>query len=618
MRNRLLITVLVLVTGAAVALAVRARLLPERGPRAAPPSSAERVLDIMESCTEDALPCSSTATPDDAGRWRPRRAIVAVVPSRLATGPFRVPGQPCTLRLGILAGSTSRQRVVLVSGGQRRLLFKSSPTAEAASVWEDHVLPLPVEPDRPFELHFEADRAASSPAAAQVACSSPHIVCSTPPPARAVRPNVVLVSIDTLRADHLGVYGRHPSLTPHLDALAASAWVFEHAYTTAPWTLPAHASMFTGSYPDEHRAVSSLDESPLRFRLCGKTLAERLRAYGYATVGISAGGFVSAQFGLDRGFDVWRVSPETSLDSTVPLAEHHLSAPRPKPTFLFLHTYDVHGPYPDPEGADVPHGQRADPAWEAVVSLGFHGYLKLGRFRGPAQVADAYARAVRRVDDSLGGFLEWMRRTGLMERTLLIVTSDHGESLADHDPYYGHELTLSEALVRVPLIVSAPGGGSRRVCKLTSLVDIPALVLGTLGLPIPASSGRDPLLDPEPDSRRSVRGMATASGAQYAIRYPWKVVTAADPARLTAPVWSRGIRSDRQVYDLAHDPSERDNLAPSHEVEAVRGLTEWLRRSKVPEDFSGFEDVTPELVRQLEALGYLYPPPGPETAKGER
>jgi arylsulfatase A-like enzyme len=308
--------------------------------------------------------------------------------------------------------------------------------------------------------------------------------------------NVVLVSIDTLRADRMSLYGGPRPTTPHIDALAKRGVHFTHAYSPSPWTLPAHASMLTGKYPS---ALSSNFDAPL-YRMA-PLLSTMLKARGYRTAAVTGGGFVSGAFGADVGFDSFKT---TNVDDAVGWIRT-----RPgDPFFLFFHTYATHTPYHDRrylEGLDP--GRLAHIYEKGVFWIGLHLQLTCGEFDyTPAE--REYARAfydggVAVADEMVGRIVAELEHAGVLDRTIVIVTSDHGEEFWDHTgrgAYHGH--TLYDELLRVPLVWYEPdlSGAGKARDEPVDLVDIVPTVLARIGAPMPVGlDGVDlsPLLDGE-------------------------------------------------------------------------------------------------------------------------
>jgi arylsulfatase A-like enzyme len=338
--------------------------------------------------------------------------------------------------------------------------------------------------------------------------------CTTPTPSAptiARQPNIVLISLDTLRADRLTAYGGQ-GRTPNLDRLAAESVVFSHTYAQATETLFSHASLFTSRYPSELGPVDYTFQFPSDV----PTLAEVLGVYGYATGAFVGGGHLSPAFGLQRGFDRYLSPVEwgSLWHTAAPALDWIDGVGETQPFFLFLHGYDAHSRYlkPTPVGylyadASAPppargivrdrHGtdQLADGVWYrrarfpdlfdlakgrpwdslARETLAARTDLEGIRF-GPTtarHVRDVYDGAASYADLQFGLFMAELADRQLLDHTWIVVISDHGESLGE-DGLFNHRLGLSEAVLRVPLLVRPPGGltNGRTVEGLSALLDV--------------------------------------------------------------------------------------------------------------------------------------------------
>src|SRR2546427_3150515 len=286
---------------------------------------------------------------------------------------------------------------------------------------------------------------------------------------RPARPNLLLVTIDPLRADHVGVYGAVSVSTPTLDALAARGVRFEHAQSPVPLTGPSHATILTGLYPPVHgvrdNVVFALDPSH-------KTLAMRLKAQGYRTAAFVAAYPVAAAFGFRQGFDAFSENFKESpipgagaprrANEVVDDALGWLTKPGDGPFFVWMHLYDPHAPY------DPPEPYRTE----------FAGRL----YDGEIAFADA----------QLGRLFEWLRYSGRESDTVVAVLSDHGESLGE-DGELTHAVLIYGATLHVPFLLAGPGRpGCATVPARVTTVDVAPTLLRLLGLPPPPEmTGRD-------------------------------------------------------------------------------------------------------------------------------
>jgi arylsulfatase A-like enzyme len=424
--------------------------------------------------------------------------------------------------------------------------------------------------------------------------------CAPPAPR-----NLILVSIDTLRADRLGCYGYARPTSPALDRLAARGVLFEQALSPAPWTVPAHASLLTGREPRSHhvRTARGLLDPAI------PTLAQWLAARGYDTAAIVNTHFLDSRRGLTRGFAHLSTVPEaegtgSAAQRVHELALRWLAASHERPFFLFLHHYDVHGDYaPEPAYRAMFTSPYDGPATGTTLQLGRvrRGELKL-RQRDARHLSDLYDAGIRQLDDELGRFLARLERAGKLDDTLLVVTSDHGEEFLEHGDVF-HGRTLYSELVRVPLLVSGPGvPRGRRVAVPVSLVDVVPTASALLGVPPPPGvEGRDvgPAWRGGADSGdgRSFgfaadHWMAQAPGAfrRAVQRDGWKLHYSHPEGRL-------------ELYDLASDPGELRDVAAEHPervAELRPALDAWLARGEQGETL----ELDADEAERLRALGY--------------
>jgi arylsulfatase A-like enzyme len=395
--------------------------------------------------------------------------------------------------------------------------------------------------------------------------------------------NVVLISIDTLRADRVGVYGAYRPLTPAIDALAGESAVFTEVWAPWPETSGSHMSLFTSRYPSEHGVKSFINAPPASMEL----LAERLRREGYLTRAFTEDGGVWAYAGFARGFSaysehrspdfVYRGEAATTFADASRWVETHSA----RTFFLFIHTYQVHAPYAPPRNyrtlfADMPGHEP----------------------NGQEGNALDYDREVRFTDDQVGAFLATLRRLGLSERTIVVLTSDHGEEFGEHGGT-GHGRTLHREVLQVPLIVSAPGLlGAVRVASPASLLDVAPTILELLGL----------AADPE---HRGVSMVATARATASRIDRP--IFSEVDRVDRNESIRFVAVHDHRRsaITDLrdgssrcygADDPAEQ---RPGSDCPDLTALIEEHRRAVIPAGAPQTPPLDPHLIEKMRALGYV-------------
>lgn len=390
------------------------------------------------------------------------------------------------------------------------------------------------------------------------------------------RPNIILISIDTLRADRVGAYGHESAQTPHLDRLAREGIRFENAYAPTPLTLPSHASMLSGLDPPEHGVRLN---GSYAFPRDVPTVATMLSDAGYDTGAFVSAYVLNASFGLERGFGTYddRASAtrlhiaERPASETVDLALDWLRNRSDRPFFLWLHFFDPHAPYEPPE----PFASQF--------------------------AADPYDGEVAATDAQIGRLLDWLDEYGLADSTLVAATSDHGEGLGDHGEQT-HGLLIYDSTLRVPLILrppapadeSAPAERGRVIREPAHLIDIAPTVLGAAGVEAPgAMRGYDLLALPPPADRVSY------AESQYPMAFRWSPLEAWREGR-----WKYIRGHDRELFDTAGDPEESANQSGG-QAERARAIESALDRFlHETESLHEAEFAAPEL-EQIETLGYV-------------
>ena len=382
-------------------------------------------------------------------------------------------------------------------------------------------------------------------------------------------PSVVLIMIDTLRADRLSLYGHRRTTSPNLDRWARdNAVVFENAFAPSPWTLPSHASLFTGLDAVRH-GVNQGYPLPPTF----PTLSEAFRRAGYATVGVTGGVYLTPEFGFDRGFDsfvAWRGEEEGELRAGLERALARLDELGSRPFFLFFHTYEVHAPFRPREPYYSAFGGRSPvgpttllPA--ALPPCADDGYQVRQRpERDGAEVSADDIRTLRQLYDAgvaytdahLGRLLERVR--ALRPPPIVVVTSDHGEALGERG-LAGHAY-LYDFNLRVPLVVSAPGLPPGRVTSQVRLIDLPPTLTDLAGLPplrdIDGTSLRPLLTGRGESAGRDAWSYAASTNQGVALRVDgrWAYF-------FNNTAWS-GACGHEELYDFRVDRTERTDLAP--------------------------------------------------------
>jgi arylsulfatase A-like enzyme len=417
-------------------------------------------------------------------------------------------------------------------------------------------------------------------------------------------PHVILISVDTLRRDMVGIYQPgERSVTPNLDALARTGAVLDDVRAPSSWTLPSHAAMLTGRLPWRLGVRNVTD----KIGPDAVTLAERFAATGYDTHAVVTHMFVDAPYGFDQGFDAIDHPPTEAAPAAVDDAVAWLSG-RKRPSFLFVHLYDPHWPYDPP--ADTPSELLVDAPTELRAQLDAHtdAFAFIEALRsGPPELTRAalvlYRAEIWGTDRELGRL--FTAAAASKRPALVVVVSDHGEMFGRHD-MYGHGLTLFEGEVRVPGIMTGPGvPPGRRVPGPISLIDL-APTLDEL-------TGRAPLS--AYDGRSFASGLATGRGqpprwlagenhsltddpVRYLCDSAWKWQSGID-----APIKGRRVHYEPGWYDLSSDPHEDVRLTPDEGVPHLADMLQLLFSGG--SEAGGDVTLSPAERDRLRTLGYL-------------
>ena len=431
-------------------------------------------------------------------------------------------------------------------------------------------------------------------------------------------PNLILITLDTTRADHLSCYGYQRQTTPNLDRFAADALRFTRCYAVTSWTLPAHASLFTGKFPSAHGAQYD-PEGPLELTqgIAGNpawryyrarplsdkevTLAQILRAEGYATGAVIAGPWLKQVFGLDLGFEEY--DDENFIDrgsegggelngrpgedvtrAAIDFVDRHAD----EPFFLFLNYYDPHSPW-------IPE--------EAFLKRFWKGPQPTPEQRDEFNNA-LYDAELAYMDHHLGRFFEHLLQSGLYEESWIVVTADHGELLGD-DGMYGHGNSLSQAEVHIPLIIKEPGADRPRRTddSIVQQVDVMPHLLERLGLPKPPNMQGVPIPGrghPIVAEVYPLPFMGASKGWRQ--QGDWRVIFH-DRYKFA---WSGN--GTHLLFDLEADPTEAENILerePERGERLERILTKYIEELPEPGELGDVGQVDEETLEMLRGLGYI-------------
>src|SRR5262245_39327701 len=403
-------------------------------------------------------------------------------------------------------------------------------------------------------------------------------------PASAGRPSILLVSIDTLRADHVGSYGYRAAATPVIDALAARGLRFEQAETVTPLTLPAHASLLSGTFPAFHGVR---DNGSFYVGDEVTTLAEVLKAHGYRTAGFVGAYVLDHRWGIAQGFDHYyddfdlsRFEMAAGLDAAqrpgsevVDHALAWLAGEGDQPFFAWVHLYDPHSPYAPPE----PY-----------------------RSRFPATLEGAYDGEIAATDAQVGRLVDSLTSSRRLENTVIVVVGDHGESLGEHGEQQ-HGFFVYDASVRIPLIFAGPRVPTRAVPDQVRIVDVMPTILELAGVGAPPAVQGVSLMPLGRGERQDLLGFSETWYPRY--HYGWSELTAVRDGRYKFIAAPR-----RELYDTKTDPGELHDVAASNPrvadalERALAGMTAKLAIAAMPQQP---RPVDPDVEERLRSLGYV-------------
>jgi arylsulfatase A-like enzyme len=426
------------------------------------------------------------------------------------------------------------------------------------------------------------------------------------------RPDILFVTIDALRADHLSSYGYQQFTSPAIDAFARNAARFSNAIAQAPYTKASIASIMTGQYPSAHKTVTAsvpfpetmtghLTTAPIVTDLLPSsmpTLAEALRAGGYQTLGFTANPFLIEAFGFARGFDRFRFYPGTDFARGERIVFEAVDAARDadgrRPLFMWVHFMEPHSPYtPPPLTAGMFHVEGLPQPIPSQVSI--PGWLLPGSPRDLRQYVAAYDDDISAVDAAFDTLLRELRSMRGWRDTIVVLTADHGEQFLDHGGWE-HGSNLHDELIRVPLVIQAPSSLPGVIDAQVQLIDLFPTLLEMAGAPLPATSGRaiEVLWNPKSPSHPA---MSEIVGIQSTLREEGFKLIAFPTGQV-------------QLFDLARDPHEKVDVAVANpaRVHAMQTALDRMRAEALEAGRDVHAEVVPidpDVARRLRALGYV-------------
>ena len=458
-------------------------------------------------------------------------------------------------------------------------------------------------------------------------------------------PNVILISIDSLRADHLGCYGYPKATSPNIDILANEGVVFTNAISTTTWTLPSHISMLTALYPEVHQVIHDGNKLSDKAVVC----AEIMKEAGYLTAGFVSGPYLSSKFGYNQGFDIYDddtisyssneeshrgiTSPKIHQQITKWLEQKYRSS-----FFLFIHYWDVHYDYAPP------------PPFDTMFDSDYTGTITGKNFetnkrinpqmskRDLEHIIALYDGEIAFTDSYIGKLMKYLKHLGIYENTMVILTSDHGDEFFEHG-CKGHRNNLFDETLKVPLIIkfpsslASPSPLGMRINQQVSIIDIVPTFLDYLGItPYTALDGQSllPLIAGNIGTGTEIQHrFADLHGFMKCVRTnQFKYIHIAHHEKARKKEMRRFSlhrlfdkirhhddmkveeREPTLLFDLQHDPMERHNLAmsnPELKIEMHHILMNWLSEAKILAANIGKSDFEYDenLKKRLRDLGYI-------------
>lgn len=423
------------------------------------------------------------------------------------------------------------------------------------------------------------------------------------------KPNIVLIIIDTLRADHLGCYGYERDTSPNIDKLARNGVMFTQAISQAGFTLPSIASILTGKYVGPREFPNPNKNYSLKEQII--TLPEILKEYGYKTAAFTGGGYLSSIYGFNQGFDIYEDSKDwIGLEGLLPLVYKWLEQNKNEKFFSFLHTYDVHAPFDPPEPFKNMYVSNYQGQFKDIF-LDYRLFRKINGLEKQENlikltkddidyIVAQYDGGIRYVDTLVGNLIDKLGKLGLSDNTLIVLTADHGQDLMEHGHIW-HRDVYDEG-IRVPLIFSYPDylPKGKTIDAQVRSIDLLPTILDILGI----------------RRRRSMDGISlmplVRAERNKHISYAYSIGTNIDSPRASIRTedWKLifTVKNDRyELYNLNKEPDELNNLLGEEEAQfkllKVK-LNDWMNEVPIMFEKTGlilYEDTK----ERLESLGYI-------------
>jgi arylsulfatase A-like enzyme len=459
--------------------------------------------------------------------------------------------------------------------------------------------------------------------------------------------NVILISIDALRADYLNSYGYSKfTVSPNIDALGRDGILHVNHITASPWTTPSHMSLLTSMHPSSHGVIQSFQEFYEAMAGRGKfnslaaerlTLSEALKASGYSAGAFTGGITLDGKIGFDQGFttyisDMYKMS-DSNMGRMLEWVDRHTGAP----FFLFWHTFEVHAPYLsgdllsddraglreelDQLGAKI--GDESSLPRHANAGMLFKSLLKRHGALDPDVCTTLYAGGVLSVDRWIGRLVAFLKERNLYDRTLIVLSSDHGEEFADHDPrkfYDEHGHSAYEEMIRIPLIVKLPKSrhAGLRIQSPTRAIDVMPTVLDVAGIALKEHEMQGESLVPLWEGRQAVERLAFTEGAKASQevkslrtdRFKYIIEIAAETVTSRGRSFIPAVPQRTLLFDLTADPTETVNVLdkgglPDSAELATLMDTRLRAFAAAKRGRVGEVELDEETLRALKGLGYV-------------
>ena len=436
-----------------------------------------------------------------------------------------------------------------------------------------------------------------------------------------------MISLDTLRADHLGCYGYPKDTSPNIDQLSKDSLLFQQNYSHSPVTLPSHMSMLTSLYPTSHKIYDNTSEAELELDSSIPTLAEFFRQNNYFTAAFTGGAWVGAKFGFANGFDFFHENSRKVNDFPENLfqqAKNWITKYQYQKFFIFLHTYEIHGPFA-PKAPFNKMFTAEDAKWDKIdpykLLIQREGISPELNEKEKQNLIALYDGEIRYVDEYfIKPLIEMLKSQNLYDNTMIVLTSDHGEEFYEHQGWLHYD-TLYEEIIHVPLIIKFPNSlyKNQKINKISRIIDITPSILDIIGINYPAkifegTSILNLLKKREKESRVSI-GFKFFPIINQQNQYEFLLDKMSENFENLKLILNEKESNetnkfaDMELFDLILDPKEELNLAPKEQLKVQRLINKikyyYIEAKKSRLQTYKKETIDKELQDRLKALGYI-------------